>query len=349
MRELAARICSLITDGRHVAVATILSREGSAPRTAGSKMVIESSGKFVGTIGGGKFEADVLTAANAALAAKQPKKLFFDLTSDDAAGMDMICGGAMTVLVDVLKPDPNELAVFTAWKSTQEKPATAALVTVMNADAMSGLETVRCMIYADERVIGTWPLSSALLKRLAKMADKGGSPLIMDVENTQILVEPTVAPVTLLIFGAGHVSLPTARMATEVGFRVIVADDRKAFANRERFSEIDDVVVLADFESALSKFAIDENTYVVIVTRGHRHDKTVLAQALRSKAGYIGMIGSARKRDTIYAVLRQEGVSEEDIARVHCPIGLAIGAETPEEIAVSIVAELIAHRAEAVG
>jgi xanthine dehydrogenase accessory factor len=134
-------------------------------------------------------------------------------------------------------------------------------------------------------------------------------------------------------------------MATEVGFRVIVADDREAFANRERFAEADDVVVIADFESALSMFAVDENTYVVIVTRGHRHDKSVLAQALRSKAGYIGMIGSARKRDTIYNVLRQEGICEADIARVHCPIGLAIGAETPEEIAVSIVAELIARRA----
>lgn len=345
MRALAARICSLITDSQPAAVATILSREGSAPRTAGSKMVIETSGQFVGTIGGGKFEADVLVAAHAALAAKQPKKLFFDLTSDDAAGMDMICGGAMTVLVDVLQPDPNDLAVFNAWQRTQEKPAKAALVTVMNTDAAGAVQTLRCVVYADERVVGAWPFSSALLKRLAKIAHHGGAPLLIDAENAQVLVEPSAAPVTLVIFGAGHVSMPTARMATEVGFRVIVADDREAFANRERFAEADDVVVIADFESALSMFAVDENTYVVIVTRGHRHDKSVLAQALRSKAGYIGMIGSARKRDTIYNVLRQEGICEADIARVHCPIGLAIGAETPEEIAVSIVAELIARRA----
>jgi xanthine dehydrogenase accessory factor len=182
---------------------------------------------------------------------------------------------------------------------------------------------------------------------LASIAGKGGAPRLIAAEDAQILVEPTTPPLTLLIFGAGHVSLPTARMAGEVGFRVIVVDDRAAFANRERFTAADDVVVIADFASAMSRFAVDENACVVIVTRGHRHDKAVLAQALQSKAGYIGMIGSRRKRDTIYAALRQEGIADEDLARVHCPIGLSIGAETPEEIAVSIVAQLIAHRSGA--
>ena len=347
MKEMADRICALITDGQPVAVATILSREGSGPRTAGSKMVIEPSGKFVGTIGGGKFEADVLTAAHTALTENQPQKLFFDLTSDDAAGMDMICGGTMTVLVDILKHDPDELAVFDAWKQTQETPVLAVLATVMTTNTTGALQTMRCLVYADGRAIGPWPFSGALLKRLTKIAEKGGAPRLIDAENAQILVEPTAEPVTLLIFGAGHVSMATARMAAEVGFRVIVTDDREAWANRQRFAEAEDVVVVDDFSSALAGFTIDKNTYVVIVTRGHSHDKTVLAQALSTDAGYIGMIGSRRKRDAIYAALKKKGTSNEALARVHCPIGLNIGAETPNEIAVSIIAELIAHRAGA--
>jgi xanthine dehydrogenase accessory factor len=343
-RGLAERICTLLANDQPVAVATILSREGSAPRTAGSKMVIEHGGAFTGTIGGGKFEADVLTAANEALAKRRPQKLFFDLTSDDAAGMDMICGGAMSVLVDVLTPASDELSVFEAWKRTQENSTAAALVTVITSDAAGATQTDRCIVYADGHTIGSWRLPRSLLTQMVKIAGKGGVPRLIEADDDQVLVEPTTPPVTLLVFGAGHVSMPTARMAVDVGFRVIVADDRSAFANRERFAAVDEVVVIDEFTSAMSRFATDENTYVVIVTRGHRYDKTVLAQSLRTKAGYIGMIGSRRKRDTIYAALKQEGVSDEDIARVHCPIGLTIGAETPEEIAVSIVAELIAHR-----
>jgi len=345
MNEMADQICALIADGQPVAVATILSREGSGPRTAGSKMVIAPSGKFVGTIGGGKFEADVLTAAHAALTENQPQKMFFDLTSDDAAGMDMICGGTMTVLVDVLKPVPDELAVFDAWKRTQEKPVAAVLATVMTTNTTGAMQTARCLVYANGQTVGSWPFSSALLKRLTKIAEKGGAARLIDAENAQILVEPTAEPVTLLIFGAGHVSIATARMADEVDFRVVVVDDREEWANRQRFAEAEDVVVVDDFTSAMAGFAVDKNTYVVIVTRGHSHDKTVLAQALGTEAGYIGMIGSRRKRNAIYAALKQKGTSDEALARVHCPIGLNIGAETPGEIAVSIIAELIAHRA----
>ncbi len=345
MRALANRICELIAQGQSAAVATILNREGSAPRTAGSKMVIDANGGFTGTIGGGKFEADVLAAAAVALEENRPKRLYFDLTSKNADAMDMICGGKMAVLVDVVTPTSDAQEVFNAWKQAQEVSVSAVLVTVMTTDVTGAVQTARCMIYADGRVVGPGSLSNALLKRLAGIAGKSGIPRLIDADNQQILVEPTATPITLLIFGAGHVSMPTARMATEVGFRVNVADDRAEFANRERFAEADRVVVIDDFASALAGFTVDENTYVVIVTRGHRHDKTVLAQALRSKAGYIGMIGSRRKRDTIYAALMQEGISSDDIARVHCPIGLAIGADTPEEIAVSINAELIARRA----
>jgi xanthine dehydrogenase accessory factor len=129
-------------------------------------------------------------------------------------------------------------------------------------------------------------------------------------------------------------------------FFTVVLDDRKEFANRQRFTDADEIVVLPSFETAFESHLFDPDSYIVIVTRGHSHDKTVLAQALQTNAGYIGMIGSRRKRNIIYRKLLDENFSQADIDRVHSPIGLKIGAETPEEIAVSIVAELIQKRAE---
>jgi len=131
-----------------------------------------------------------------------------------------------------------------------------------------------------------------------------------------------------------------------VEFRTVVLDDRAEFANRKRFAETDEVIVLENFDNAFGGVVIDPDAYIVIVTRGHSHDKTVLAQALKTDAGYIGMIGSRTKRDTIYRALKQEGFTQTDIDRVHSPIGMDIGAETPEEIAISIVAELVRVRAK---
>ena len=149
----------------------------------------------------------------------------------------------------------------------------------------------------------------------------------------------------MFLFGAGHVAQPTARLATLVGFRVWAVDDRE-YANGDRFPEAEKIRVVEDFGSALKGLTIDRNAFIVIVTRGHLHDKTVLAQALHTDAAYIGMIGSRRKRDHIFKALLKQGFTAADLKRVYSPIGLEIGAETPAEIALSIVAELVKVRAE---
>ncbi|MCF8040197.1 MAG: XdhC/CoxI family protein [Desulfohalobiaceae bacterium] len=152
---------------------------------------------------------------------------------------------------------------------------------------------------------------------------------------------------TLYLFGAGHVAQQTAVLANMVDFRVHVLDDREEFANRERFPEAEEVRVLDSFTSALDSLAIDANSFLLILTRGHSFDRTVLAQALSTPAGYIGMIGSKNKRNTIYSSLLEDGFTQADLARVFCPVGLEIGAETPAEIGLSIVAQLVAVRAGA--
>jgi xanthine dehydrogenase accessory factor len=157
-------------------------------------------------------------------------------------------------------------------------------------------------------------------------------------------MEPVAARSLLYVFGGGHVSRQIVPLAAKVGFHVVVIDDREEFADPHRFPEATEVRCIP-FEGVMGRIPINDTSFLVIVTRGHMGDKSVLAQALTTDAGYIGMIGSRQKRELIYQALSGEGFTQADLARVHSPIGIPIGAETPEEIAVSIVAELIQARA----
>lgn len=170
-------------------------------------------------------------------------------------------------------------------------------------------------------------------------------PVVLTFEDRRYLVEPSFVLGTVYLFGAGHVAQQVAPLARLVDFRTVVMDDRSEFANRQRFPDADEITVLQSFDGCLQGLDIDRESYIVIVTRGHLHDKVVLEQALRTDARYIGMIGSRVKRARIFGELKENGFNENDLARVHSPIGTNISAETPEEIGISIVGELIQARA----
>lgn len=346
IKKVANQVCELLGRGEPAALATILNRQGSTPRTAGSKMVVGKNGYAVGTIGGGKIEAQVLNDAAKVLADRRPRWMSFDLNHEVVSDMDMICGGRMEVLIDFLDPCSDRAAVFNACKRALSGNESGFLVTIMTGEGRTVDATRHCFVSPERSVTGNWPFSAVLLDKLVRPGGSGPAPRLLDEEGAWFLVEQVLRPKTVAIFGAGHVSQSTARLAAEVGFRVVVADDRKEFANRERFPSAHEIFVLKGFESALSEFPVDSDTFVVIVTRGHLYDKEVLSQALGTDADYIGMIGSRRKREAVYAALKKEGITDTQLRRVCSPIGLSIGAETPEEIAVSIVAELIAHRAK---
>jgi xanthine dehydrogenase accessory factor len=162
----------------------------------------------------------------------------------------------------------------------------------------------------------------------------------------EIFIEPVLPPALLYIFGAGHVAYNLYKVATIAGFEVVVVDDRESYANRERFPEAREVIA-EDFDSVTARLLVPESSYIVIVTRGHRDDMRVLRWAVNANARYLGMIGSKRKTISIYKELEKEGIPAEKFANVHAPVGLEIGAVTPEEIAVAIVAEMIAERRHA--
>jgi len=344
MIRLEQSICEMLEKGECLVLATILSHAGSTPRTAGTKMVVCADGKIIGTIGGGLVEAEVMKAAGEIFDTKKAQTRNFNLTAAAADTMDMICGGHLEILLEPVEANPPELEIFRNLCTVWEKGRKGLMIACLGTEGKCPGHIRRCLITDEGTKHGDLVLPPSLSEEMMKNIQRKRHPLVLVLEEGRFLAEPVFVPETVYIFGAGHVSQKVAILTRMSDFRTVVLDDREEFANWERFPEADEIKVLTDFKQAFSGLEIDRDSYAVIVTRGHSHDKTVLEQALRSNAGYIGMIGSIRKRDAIYKVLSDEGFTLEDFNRVNSPIGLSIGAETPEEIAVSIVAELIAAR-----
>jgi xanthine dehydrogenase accessory factor len=209
--------------------------------------------------------------------------------------------------------------------------------------------TGRSILFPDGHTAGANILSIAEIENIRTEIHNISNTSIFDFPDKQVIVDAVRRLKTMYCFGAGHVAVPTARIAAMTGFRVVVIDDRAEFACAERFSEADEVRVIEKFECAFDRLKIDADSFIVIATRGHMFDKVVLEQALQTRAGYIGMISSRKKLSSIYEALMAGGASKESLERVHSPIGIKIGGDTPEEIAVSIIAELISERSRQQG
>lgn len=339
MKNIVHEMNLLCINEEPFALATVMTRSGSAPRSTGAKMLVRQDGKIVGTVGGGILEAQVQQLASQMIAERCAAIRNFQFTGKDAATMDAICGGQMDVLVEyVNSADSGTAAMIHGLQTAVDNHRKAWLVTIMPHDKHS---TTHVLIQSDGTVLGKLPVEIPLDTIMETRL-----PGQRELNQQQILVEPININGTAYIFGAGHVSRSLAEYTKAVGFWTVVLDDRDNYANSERFPTADELIVLDSFSDVMEKIQIDRDSYIVIVTRGHLNDRIVLAQALITGAGYIGMIGSRRKCDLIFQELRRIGFQNEDIQRVHAPIGLPIDAETPEEIGISIVSEMIQVRAK---
>ncbi len=296
-------------------LATVAQARGSTPVPAGTKMLVGPDGRLQGTVGGGCVEADVLAAAAAVREARRPVLLTHHLNADLAGDLGLSCGGTVEILVEPLVDAPAYLQ---------------ALEQAANAEC----GTVRTAVVWDE----------GPLKRFEpSVPEARGRAMAQLTDDRQFVVEYLGRPPRVIVFGAGHVGAAIAHAAGVAGFRVVVVDDRAEFADPTRFAA-DMLVLAADVTPALQQLGVTAADAVVIATRGHRHDALILEHVATSPAGYVGLLGSRRKQAVITKGLTSVGVPAASLARVRVPIGLAIGAETPEEIAVSVVAELIAWR-----
>lgn len=344
MNDIAQVVYEHLAKGEPVVLVKIIHQRGSTPRGAGTQMVVTRDGSHVGTIGGGLMEGTMIAKSLELIDEGSACIVAFDLTQDDVAAMDMICGGDVEVLLDPIAPTQDNVALADRWCQMQRETQSGGFVTVMQRIGDRIEQIDHGVMAMDGTVYGHLPVATDRLIDVLKQTLATGAMIAVTEADHDILLEPVEIPPTAIIIGAGHVAQPTAHLAAAVGFRVIVRDDREIFAKAERFPDADQVVVLDDFETVFDGLAVHRNTFIIIVTRGHLYDKIVLAKALKTQAGYIGMIGSRRKREAIFGQLVKEGFTEEDLKRVHSPIGLNIGAETPEEIGLSIVAELVKEK-----
>jgi xanthine dehydrogenase accessory factor len=354
MKDLYSLILESLKQGRRSALATIIKQAGPSPRGIGAKCLIFEDGSIAGTIGGGLLEAQTLRQARKVFETGIPLRLSFYLKGTDVAQTDMLCGGEVEVFVEPLWPGNVQLMpLFQKLTEVNNRKGEGWLATVVASEQWK--EGITHKLYFDKsgHSVGSVPGETGVEEPLLKIGEtikRLPRPTLSALSDglgrsMEVFLEPIFSNPVLYVFGGGHVSKEIVPLASRVGFKTIVIDDRSEFADPSLFPGAWQVRH-SGFEGLLDQLAVDDASYLVIVTRGHIHDKTVLAQALKSSARYVGMIGSRRKRNLIYEKLLEEGFTKQDLERVHAPIGLAIGAETPEEIAVSIVAELIQVRAE---
>ena len=333
MKRLFQTLLSALDNGRDAVLCSILASSGSAPRGAGSKLLVLDDGKTLGTIGGGAVELNAMKQATELFDTHASHVKGFRLSRNDVEDIGMICGGDVTVYSQGLSHD-DEAAKATLRRVAEliDGDRDAWMISRIQQGAMT-----RLGVYdAEGGLRGLDGLSPDALQPLllSRAVYRRGEP--------GYYAEPIARAGRVYVFGGGHVGRALVPELARLGFRVTVFDNRERvaeqFPSAQRF-------ILGDYARIGEKLTLTADDYVVIMTPGHQADYEVLRQALRSPATYVGCIGSRHKVAATKARLFEDGFSDEDAARIHSPIGLDIGAETPEEIAVSVAAELIAHRA----
>lgn len=337
MQKLLIQIANGLTQNRSVVLVHVLSATGGSPRKTGAVMGVFEDGSTLGTIGGGKVEFTATVFAQEMLGEKHPESCLqeYALTSNEAAGIGMACGGQMLVYFQYIAPNPSTAHFFqTVVNNLSLNESLWYLLDIDHTHWCAALQNeqgVLCQL--GEMTTEPYQLQNPVWES----AKDGAGRLIL----------PITGRGKVYVFGAGHVSQQLVPLLEKVDFSCIVVDNREEFANAERFPNTP--VVVEEFVGVMDSFCVTKNDYIVIMTRGHMSDYDVLLQALKTPARYIGLIGSKNKINTTYdRLLQEEKVQYAQLKRITAPIGLSIGAQTPEEIAVCIAAQLIQVRHESI-
>jgi xanthine dehydrogenase accessory factor len=323
MRDILSTLLRWTADGRRAAIATVVRVERSAPRMPGSAMAVSETGDVAGSVTGGCVEPAVYAEAEEVLAGGSPRLLTFGIADEEAFEVGLPCGGRVSVFVELL--DPQVVDVVAA--------AVAAETSVAVATTVDGPNLGELLVVHPEGPGG--PVENEARALLAR-----GETGLVRVGEDEVFICSFVPRPNMYVFGAIDHASAVARIGRFLGYRVTVCDARGAFVTPARFPDVDELVVAWPHEF-LAQAPIDERTAVCVLTHDQKFDVPALLVALDSPAGYIGAMGSRRTTERRTARLREEGVSEEDLARVHAPIGMRIGSQTPEEVAVAIAAQII--------
>lgn len=367
-------------ENQPIAKATVVNVAGSAYRREGAWMAVTAAGEMHGTISGGCLEGEVRQAALEVLASGQPRFLHFDMTADDDAvwGLGLGCNGRIDVYVEAVVPPKAE---ETEGAEDEENPK-ASVTVVYAAGAGAGADGVavgnRLHIYGDgpggvRGSTGDPALDELIRKEALELASQGASRSRMFVPEddggkinvvrrpkeiietreagwgVQVYFESRTPRPALLVLGAGHDAIPLTRLGSMAGFRVIVADSRRAYATRDRFPEADEVIVTQPAD-LLEHVTIDEFTYIVVMTHNYNHDRDLLKTVWGLPYAYLGQLGPWDRTERLLADVAEGGKDvEAHLDRLYGPIGMDIGAEGPEQIAIAIMAEVLAVKTDRPG
>ena len=325
-----------------VALCTIIERRGSVPREVGARMLVQKDGSISGTVGGGIGEYEVIKAALETIENAQSRLLDFSLTGEQGLDSAAICGGHFTIFISYWS-QADDYALATAVAKTLQGSKAHSLVESLppkNSDKME-----RGLLDPEGRKVTGTPFapSPATIAETSKTGTAITSVQTITVDNQEYLLSEITLPPQMIIFGGGHLALPLAEMASWCRFAVTVIDDRPEFSSPQRFPTADQVVT-APMEDIRGLYTPGPSTYLVLITREHKYDYLLLKQLLGTEYAYLGMIGSRRRTSQVKQRLIDEGFSTAEIEKLYSPIGLAIGAQTPAEIAISIMAEIIRTR-----
>jgi xanthine dehydrogenase accessory factor len=333
-----------------VALATLVNTRGTTPRKEGAKMLVGEGGRVLGSVTiGGCVDAQVIEESASVLSAHKPRLLQLDLGDEEAWEIGLTCGGTIEVFVepvDLGKPDDATLALYEQLRAHAEKGGRAAMLTRLEG-ARDGAKMLVFDHGVREGSLGEAALDAAATTA-AESAIRTGKSTTLTVEGTRVFAEVFVPASILLVVGAGHVAMPMVTLARVLGFRTIVVDGRPRFATRERFPDVDDLRIGIPSD-LIRDVPLVASTALVLVAHDYKYDLPVLRHALATSVGYIGLLGSSRRGKAILDLLREDGVEEGALRRVHVPIGLDLGAQSAPEIALAVLAEILAVQRGATG
>lgn len=324
-----ARAAALAREGGQGALATVCRRRGSLPMAHDAKLLTALDGRSWGTIGGGCTEADVIVQAHETIRSGRPAIVRHTLNADLAGDVGLSCGGTAEFFLEPVITTPGAASFYDAIAAAVagRVPVTVRTALDWTAGAVKQARLGDDVLVVGDAEAGDWE------------PGEQREPLV----DAEWFVEPLPRVPRVLVFGVGHVGREIARLAAQAGFYVVAIDDRREFADPDRLPEVEEVLA-DDFRAVLDRIVLDPDDYVLATTRGHQYDAYIVERTAASAACYVGMLGSRRKKEVIWEALTAAGVPADALARVRVPVGEHIGADTPAEIAVSVVAELIRVR-----
>ena len=332
----------LLTGDRAVTLATLVAASGSTSKKVGAKMVVGESGRLIGGVTiGGCVDAQVIEAADEIITTGGRRLLSISLDDDEAFEIGLTCGGTVDVLLERIAPRNARDVIAAAHRAAHaslESGQAAVIVTPLDGSAAALVVTETGTRHGS---LGDMALDDAVAS-IALDVFRDGSR-VETIQDRRFFFDRLAPPMTLVIVGAGQIAMSLTRMARELEMRSVVVDGRERYATRERFPDADEIRIGMPSD-IVGEIAPNQRVAVALIAHDYKYDLPVLRQLLRAPIGYLGMLGSTKRGAAVRELLRDEGFTDDELARIHTPIGLALGGKSPPEVALSILAEIVAVR-----